>query len=185
MDHQYAPEGSKLEHKLQLYTAAVMLFDHGRSHPQIVKFLSEHETDSELVSLITDKAMRNEWDELHDYGRQLISEGKPYDEIIRLMSEKEDDKEVINFLCNKWYEWRSEWVEYVQEAPYNIQQGIIWIVLCGSMVAITFIFQWWLFSKLIWIVGLAASVLQFLLGLFQRRLSKNIEKLLHTRLESS
>lgn len=130
------------------------------------------------------KMKRCSEDRLHEYSRQSISEGKPYDEVIRHMSEKEDDKEVVKFLCDKWYEWRTEWIENVQEEPYNIEQGIIWIVLFGSMVAVTFIFQWWLFSKVIWIVGLAASVMQFLLGVFQKLLSRNIEKLLHTKLES-
>lgn len=124
MDHQFAPEGSTLEAKLQLYAAATYLFDHGLSHPQIVEELSKHQADTELVRLITDKAMRGEWDRLHEYSRQLFDEGMRYDEVIRLMSDKEEDAEIVTFLCNKWYEWKSEWIETAHEAPYNIQNGL-------------------------------------------------------------
>ena len=182
MDHQYAPEGSSLEHKLQLYSAAVMLFEQGRSHPQIIEFLLEYEKDRQQLELIVDKAMRDEWDQLYEYSRQLLAEGKSYDEVIRLMSEKENDQDIVHFLCNKWYEWKTEWLEHTYEAPYNIQQGLLWIILSGSMVAIVFAFQWSWFAKIMWPLALLASILQFAYGIIQKRLSRNIEKILHTKL---
>lgn len=171
MDYQHPPEGSELERKLQLYSAAVYLFNDGKSHPQIVKLLSGYENDTIFLTSIVDKAMREEWDELFEYSRQLFAEGKTYDEVIRRLSENESDQKVVAFVCDKWYEWKTELLEHVHEAPQNIMDGSLWVLGCGAMVAIQFIYQWSLFSKIIWITGLIASLIQFLAGIAQRRVS--------------
>jgi hypothetical protein len=181
MQHQYAPVGSALEHKLQLYTAAVYLFNTGKSHPQIVRLLTEHEQDEAYLTSLVDKAMREEWDKLFEYSRQLFANGKTYDEVIRLMSEKEKDEELVIFLCNKWYEWKIELLEHINEAPKNIRNGLLWVIGCGIGLTLVFIYDRSWFSKIVWSLGFTVSLIQFVTGLIQRRTSKYIQAILQTK----
>jgi hypothetical protein len=179
MQYQSAPKGSELEHKLDLYAAAFFLFEHKKSHPQIVEFLSRYEENTALLINIVDKAMREDWDKLYEYSREQFSKGKTYDEVVNLLRLIEKDEQIIYFICNKWYEWKTEYLEMLNESPYNISEGLAWMAGCVGMLSIIFIADFSWFSKIMWSLALVISLLQFLTGLGQKRLAKQIDRLLN------
>jgi hypothetical protein len=163
--------------KLQLYVAATYLFDSGKSHPQIVDLLENYEPDKLTLTQIVDKAMRNDWDKLHEQARVLLGQGKIYSEVLSELYKKEPDKEIVQWICNEWYEWRTMYMECMIESPGNVSGGLKWIIICILAIPLLFWMKVSWFSKAIWIAALVASVLQWIIGMKQRALIKKIEHL--------
>lgn len=165
------------ELKIKIYLAAAYLFEEGRSHPQIVDILKEYEPDGSVLKLIVDKAMNNEWEELHDETRALFSKGMTYDEVVKAISQKEGDKEIVDWICNDWYKLKTLQMECLVEGVTNRVEGLKWVIL--SAIAIP-IFFWmgssWL-VKGIWILALIGSLVQWVLGIRQKSLSNKLHNL--------
>lgn len=163
--------------KIQLYTAAVFLFDKGKSHPQVVELLSEFEPNTELLVMIVDNAMHEKWDKLFIQANELFSLGMTYNEVLLKVIESEPDKEVAKFICEFWYEWKTKYMECLVEAPNNIFEGMKGIIFCSIGTVIIFLVNLGWIAKALWITALILSIIQWTVGIQQRRLSKQINEL--------
>jgi hypothetical protein len=163
--------------KLQLYTAAFYLFEAGKSHPQIISILEEVEPDKQMLTSLVDKAMREDWDKLYLEAKRLFSEGLPKDEIVKVISEKESDIEIVAWICGEWYELKLLFMECLNEGRINIFEGIRWIVICALGLVVLFGIQANWVTKSIWIAGLVGAIIQWVLGMEQRKISRKIDML--------
>lgn len=162
--------------KIQLYTAAMYLYSTGKSHPQVVKALSEYCYDYKLVNNIADKAMKNEWDKLYEKTRVLFSEGNTYDQVISHISNEEEDKDVADFIVNRWYQFKTAQMELIVEFPTNIAEGLQWVVISGLVIPFLFIAGANIISKILWIIVFAGALAQWILGISQRKQANKLNK---------
>lgn len=173
-------EGAK--RKLQLYTSAFYLFEIGKSHPQIISILTQIEPDIQLLTSLVDKAMREEWDKLYLEARRLFSEGLPKDEIVKAISKMEPDIEIVAWICGEWYELKMLYMECLNEGKINVLEGMRWIIICAIGLAFLFYIQATWIAKSIWIIALIGAVIQWVLGMEQRKISRRIDKLFASEL---
>ncbi len=163
--------------KLQLYFAALFLFEKGKSHPQIITMLEEYEPDLQLLTSVVDKAMYEEWDKLYLEANSLFSKGAKYDEVLGFISQKEPDKEVAAWICGEWYKLKTLYVDCLIDGRRNRFEGIKWVVVSG--IGVFFFFyngSSWI-TKTIWIIALFFSVLQWFVGMQQRDIANGINRL--------
>jgi hypothetical protein len=162
--------------KIQIYTTAFYLFEIGKSHPQVISLLNEIEPDTQLLTSLVDKAMREEWDKLYLEAKELFAQGLPKDEVIRVISIKEPDLEIVTWICGEWYELKLLYMECLHEGSLNVFEGMKWIIICGIGLVVLFYVQASWIAKSIWIVALSGAIIQWLLGVEQRKLSRKIDK---------
>ena len=160
--------------KIKFYAAATYLFNVGKSHPQIIELLSGFGMDPAELDNIVSKAMREDWDKLYEKARVLFGENKTYAEVVEEIARKEDDREIVEVICADWYEMKTLYMESIIEAPGNISEGMQWVIITGLAIPVTFWAGLSWFSKGIWLAAFVASVIQWLLGLQQRRLANKI-----------
>jgi hypothetical protein len=180
------PENSispKAIKKLQLYTGAVFLFNQGKSHPQIVRHLNEFETDLEFLTEIVDKAMREDWDKLYLEARKLYAEGLNYEEVLDNIRSKESDLEIAKWVCGEWYKWKSVYADCLIEGSTNRAQGVQWIAISAIGITMVFVLVASWVSKGIWILAFIGSIVQWLVGIQQRNLSRKIQNLFALELD--
>lgn len=163
--------------KVQLYTAAFYLFEVGKSHPQIIELLSEYEPDKELLELMVDKAMTEDWDKLFSATRQMLSEGRTYEDVIAKISKSESDLEIVRWICDSWYKWKEYYAECVIESPTNITEGSQWVIISAIVIVLLFMANTSLIPKILWGVVCLGAIIQWLLGIQQRKFSRQIEKI--------
>jgi hypothetical protein len=167
-----------LDQKLKFYSLARDLFNEGYSYPQVIERLVEIECDIETAKTIAEKALPERWDELFHIAKKSIAQGKTYSEVIDLLEKHEDDKEIVKFLVDAWYEVKTFEVENIVESPTNIFEGLKWVVISGVAIPIVFLLNLSVISKSIWVIVFIGAIIQYLLGLKQRRLAKQTKKFL-------
>ena len=160
--------------KIKIYAAATYLFDKGKSYPQVIELLSGLGMDPIELDNIVSKAMREDWDKLYEKARVLFGENKSYAEVVEEIARKEEDPEIVKIICADWYALKTFYMESIVEAPGNISEGMQWMVITGLAIPVTFWAELSWFSKGIWIAAFVASVIQWLMGLQQRRLANKI-----------
>jgi hypothetical protein len=163
--------------KLQLYMAAMHLFDKGKSHPQIVAMLEEYEPNKTFLTPLVDKAMHDEWDILYQEARNLFSEGKNYDEVLKTISQKEPDMEIATWICKDWYKLKAFYAECLIDGSTNRFEGMKWVIICGVAIFIVFYAGASWVTKTIWIIAIVVSIFQWIVGMQQRDLSNIINRI--------
>ena len=181
LETEISEKGQK---KLQLYIAAMYLFDQGKSHPQIVRMLEQYEPDIQVLTLIVDKAMKEEWDKLYVEAKDLFSQGLHYNEVLEVISSKEPDSEIANWICSEWYKWKSIYVESLVDGSTNRFEGMKWIIICGIVIPVLFYIGTSWITKTIWIIAFIFSVIQWIVGMQQRDLTHRINRLFATEIQT-
>ena len=133
------PYKKRAEKKLQLYIAACYLFENGKSYPQTIEMLSEHEPDDTIVAAVVEKAMNEEWDKLFEEARTLFAQGYPYDKVVKIISQKEPDLNIAELICDKWYEVKTRYMECIVDGPTNRTEGLKWVIICSLILIFSFI----------------------------------------------
>jgi len=168
--------------KINLYVAAMYLYSQGKSHPQVVFLLSKICLDKVLLVKIADKAMKDEWDKLYEMAREMFASGLTYDKVLSEIKKKEEDSEVADLLVEKWYSIKTQQMEMIVEAPANIAEGMNWMLISGLALTILFVLSAGMISKILWSIVFVGSIIQWMLGIEQRKFSKKIEMLFQTDL---
>ena len=170
----------KTQKKLQLYSAAMFLFDKGKSHPQIVRLLEKYESDLVLLTQMVDKAMHNEWDKLYLEAQNLFAKGLTYDEVLQLISLKEPDEEIAKWICIEWYKLKSFYAACITDGATNRFEGMQWMIIsaCGLLVLFFANASW--VTKTIWLIAFIGSTFQWIVGMQQRDLATRINRLFST-----
>ncbi len=130
-----------------------------------------------MLTSIVDKAMQEEWDKLYVEAKTLFSEGLPKDEILKIISQKEPDLEIASWICEAWYELKLLYMECLNEGSINIFEGINWIIISAIGITVLFYIKASWVSKSIWIIALIVAIIQWFLGIEQRKTSKRINRL--------
>ncbi|MFT3933232.1 MAG: hypothetical protein QM726_06425 [Chitinophagaceae bacterium] len=167
--------------KFQLYSAAVYLFEKGKSHPQIVDILEKYEPNKDELILIVDNAMHEKWDKLYQESRQLFAEGKTYEEVVNYLRTKESDPEIASLICEKWYEWKTMQMEFMVESPENIADGSKWVIISGLVIPALFYMDASWVVKGIWIFTFVIAFLQWIMGIKQRQYAQKIDDLFNRK----
>jgi hypothetical protein len=89
--------------KLELYELASDLFNQGKSFPQILEIVIQHEQNTELVNYILTKAMHDAWKGAYEKSKQMLDDGIPLVDIKKKLTEEDGDKEIVDFFCEYWY----------------------------------------------------------------------------------
>jgi hypothetical protein len=168
---------SKTIEKINLYTAAMYLYSKGKSHPQIIKILSEHSYNSLLVQQAVDKARTDEWDKLYEEARKLFTDGKTYDEVVKEIKLHEEDKDIVNFVVNRWYEYKTIKMSDIIDSKTNIMEGSLWAVISGIVLIIVFLLGLGIISKIIWSLVFIGSLFQWLSRFLQKNISNKLQLL--------
>ncbi len=166
------------KNKIQLYFASNYLFEHGKSHPQVVEILSDYEPNTDLLVDIVDQAMQDKWRKIYNEAQRLFSENKTYQEVFDLVSQGESDHEIVHFICDSWYRVKTFYVENLVESRTNILEGIQWVIICTLGVVAVFYFKTFWVSKIVWIAGLVAALITWIYGLQQKKLANGVKKIL-------
>lgn len=173
--------GEKLEpkaiEKINLYLAAMYLYSIGKSHPQIVKILSEYSYDIELIVKIADKAMKDEWDKLYDKARLLFASGKMYEDVMKEIKMQEEDSDVAEFIVNKWDNFKTMQINSMIESPTNIAEGSKWVIISGLALIGIFVLGLSLIAKILWSIVFVGSLIQWILGIEQRKFANALKKI--------
>lgn len=172
-EEQISQETSK---KLQLYNAAVFLFEKGRSHPQIIELLSKFESDRELLSLIVDNAMNEKWDNLYAQTQILFSEGRTYGEVLSVISLSESDEGIARWICGSWYEQKTRFMEALIDGQTNRNEGVLGMIVSSLGVIFMFYVNAGWIGKTLWITALVVSFLLWMVGRRQHTISRRIQK---------
>ncbi len=173
----------KAQKKLQLYSAAMFLFDKGKSHPQIVRLLEKHEPDLVLLTQMVDKAMHDEWDKLYLEAQNLFAKGLIYDEVLQLISQKEPDEEIARCICMEWYKLKSFYVDCIIEGSTNRFEGMQWMLISASGLLVLYFANASWITKTIWLLALVGSTFQWIVGMQQRDLATRINRLFSTDID--
>lgn len=164
--------------KIQLYYTSDYLFAHGKSHPQVVRILSEYEPDIRLLTEMADEAMADKWRKIFNEAQRLFSEGKTYGEVMDELKCMEADDEIVHFICNSWYNVKTLYVDHLIDSGTNITEGIEGVILCSIGVCAVFYFDAFLLSKIVWTGSLLVSLVTWLYGLWQKRFVKRIKRII-------
>lgn len=173
----YSNLSDKAKKKLQLYTAAYYLFENGKSYPQIVEILDEFESDKFFLEEIVENARREDWDKLYMEAKELIGKGVAYDKVIAEISRKESDMEIVEWICDSWYQWKVYYAEYVTDSTNNILEGSKWVVISIIVLPLLFLINTSIVSKIVWCLACVVAIIQWIVGIRQRRISNQIEKI--------
>jgi hypothetical protein len=173
----FAELSEKGRKKLILYAAAYRLFEAGKSYPQVIEALKGYEPDEDFLKTVVANAMHENLDTLYQEARHMFGEGKTYDEVVKELSKKENDSEIVRWACNSWYEWKQYYAECMTEGPTNIAEGSQWAIVSVIAIILLFIMHASLISKMLWSLVCLGSIIQWLFGLRQRRLSDQISKI--------
>ena len=168
-----------LDEKLRFYGLARDLFNSGFSYPQVIERLLEAECDKETAKIIAEKAFPEKWDELFNIAKKSIAEGKTYSELVDLLGKHEEDKVIVKFLADTWYEVKTFEVENIIESPTNILEGTQWTLISAVGVVAVFLLNLSLFSKILWSLVFVGAIIQYLLGLAQKKMANKVKKFMN------
>lgn len=167
------------EQKLEFYRIARDLFNNGSSHPQVIEELGEQGCNIETANLVADKALPEKWDQLFELTKKSFADGKTYAEVIDLIEAEEEDKEVVKLIVDTIYEVKTFEIESEVESPTNILEGLQWVIISGMGIPIIFLLDLSIFSKIIWIVVFIGALMQYIIGLKQRKWAKRARKFMN------
>lgn len=165
--------------KIRLYFACNFLYDQGKSHPQIVQILSEHEDNHDLIIAIADAAQFDKWRVIFNKVQELTSEGLTYNEILELVKPTETDPEIVYFICNVWYGVKIDYVDNLLESEDNIFVGLKWVVISSVILGAFFLIGSSVFTKTFWALILFISIATWIYGIKQRKLARQLEHILN------
>jgi hypothetical protein len=164
------------EEKLESYKVARDLFNGGSSHPQVIEKLMELGCDLGMANIIAERALSEKWDELFAIARLSFNEGKTYDEVLKILNDLEEDRGITKFITDTWYDVKNITIENTIESPTNLMEGSMWMIIGAIGVFVSFYFKLTIISKIIWSVVFVFSTLQYLYGLKQRSIAKQVKK---------
>lgn len=162
--------------KLKFYRIARDLFNDGRSHPQVIEELTTSYCDEETATIIADKALPEKWDQLFDLAKKLFAGGKTYAEVITHLEAEEEHKDVVKLIVDTLYEVKTFEIESEVESPTNIAEGLQWVVISAIGIPIIFLLDLSIVAKIILIVVFVGALIQYLVGLRQRKWAKQARK---------
>ncbi len=165
--------------KVRLYYASNFLYDQGKSHPQIVQILSEHEDNHDLIVAMADAAQFDTWRIIFNKVQELTSEGLTYHEILEQVRPMEKDPEIVYFICNVWYEVKIDYVDNLLESQDNIFVGIKWVIISSAILGLFFLIGSSIFTKIFWSLILFISIATWIYGIKQRKIARKLEYILH------
>jgi len=165
--------------KIRLYYACNFLYDQGKSHPQIVQILAEHDDDQNLIIEMADAAQFDKWRTIFNKVQVLTSEGLTYDKILFQVRPMEKDPEIVDFICNVWYNVKIEYIDNLLESRDNILVGLKWVIISSTILTIFFLIGSSLFTKIFWSVMLFISIATWIHGMRQRKLARQLENILN------
>ncbi|MFY8003228.1 MAG: hypothetical protein ACOVNR_00225 [Chitinophagaceae bacterium] len=164
------------KHKMQLYVAALFLFDQGKSYPQIVKILKEYEQDQGLLITIVDKAMKEEWNKLDLLAKELFASGRTKQEVYKQLSLQEIDSEIVTLICEEWYDLRFTYLENLAESSYNKSEALTRLAIWTTCLLFSIYIKAPLFITISISIALANSILQLIIGYLQGRIAKKLNR---------
>ena len=167
------------KHKIQLYYAALYLFDHGYSHPQVVKALSEF-YEQDIVLPVTDQAMVDLWRTIFNRVQELTALGYNVELIRQDVSGLLDDPEILHYIINRWYSVQTFYIDQELESQTNLTEGSKYFILSLIGTVAVFYFKASIYHRVIWTFVTVASLGMYLFGLYQKRLAKKVRRILDT-----
>ena len=169
----------RTQRKVQLYFAANYLYEIGQSHPQVIEYLNNYESDSELITSIADQAQFDVWRKVFTESQRLTAEGMNFEEIITELKKILNDQEIVEFIYRHWYEVKVNYAECLIESETNISENIPWIIISSLGTFAVYYLDASIFQKIIWPLCLAGSLFVYFIGIYQKRLAKRLEKILN------
>lgn len=166
--------------KLNLYFAASILFENKKSYPQVVEALLKYCPDEKLVNEIAEKSRKDEWEKIAETARILLSEGKDYQYILSQTKSLEDDMDLIKALVDDWYAIKTLQMEAIVESGANISEGIEWVIISGLVIPLLFWMKASLIPKIFWSVIFIIALIQWIVGLRQRKLANRLNLIFNT-----
>ena len=164
--------------KVRLYFACNYLYAKGKSHPQIVEILSEHEEDHDLIIAMADAAQFDKWRVIFNKVQELTSKGLKYSEIREQVRPMEEDPEVVDFICNVWYQVKIEYVDNLLESEDNIIVGLKWVIISSVILGALFVIGASIYTKIFWTIILLISMATWIYGVKQRKITRELEHIL-------
>jgi hypothetical protein len=164
--------------KISIYFACNYLYDRGYSYNQIIEILYEYEEDQALLAYIAEQAQFDKWRTVFNEVQRLTAEGKTHGEIVEQVNYMEEDPEILHFITNTWYQVKATFIENTIEAPGNISYGIRWMIVSVLVVAICIYLEASLFITIVWSISLLVSIVVWLIGINQKKLSKKLKRIL-------
>jgi ABC-type multidrug transport system fused ATPase/permease subunit len=165
--------------KIRLYYACNFLYAQGKSHPQVVKILSEYVNDHDLIIAIADAAQFDKWRVVFNKVQQLVSEGLTYHEIRELVSSMKTDPQIVDFICNVWYEVKIFYVDNLLDSEDNIFVGLKWVIISSVILGILFLIGSSIFTKIFWSLVLFIAISTWIYGIKQRKLARQLNHILN------
>ena len=92
---------------------------------------------------------------------------------------EEEDKEVVKLIADTLYEVKTFEIGSEVESPTNILEGMQWVIISAIGIPIIFLLDLSLFSKIIWIVVFIGALIQYIIGLKQRKWAKRARKFMN------
>lgn len=166
--------------KLNLYFAASILYENKKSYPQVVEALLKYCPDEKLVNEIAEKSRKDEWEKIAETARILLSEGKDYQYILSQTKSLEDDMDLVKALVDDWYAIKTLQMEAIVESGANISEGIEWVIISGLVIPLLFWMKASLIPKIFWSVIFIIALIQWIVGLRQRKLANRLNLIFNT-----
>lgn len=113
------------EEKLALYQLALQLFENGFSYPEVNEQIGRS-VEQELASVVTEKAFRQEWDNLYQKVFDLRANNRIWKDTVDILSRSEPYRDVVELLANDIYNREFEVSDEITESEYKSR---IWMYL--------------------------------------------------------
>lgn len=165
--------------KINLYYACKFLYEQGKSHPQIVEILAEHEGDQNIIIEMADAAQFDKWRVIFNKVQELTSEGLTYDKILEQVRPMEKDPEIVDFICNVWYSVKIEYIDNLLDSNDNIYAGLKWVTISSLLLIFSFLIGGSILSKIFWSVILILSISTWVYGIKQKKIARHLEYILN------
>ncbi|TAH01226.1 MAG: hypothetical protein EAZ16_12160 [Sphingobacteriales bacterium] len=166
--------------KLNLYFAATILYEKGKSYPQVVEILLKYCLDERLVNEIAEKSRKDEWEKIAETARLLLAEGRDYEYILSQTKNLEPDTDVVKALVDDWYTIKTMQMEAIVDSSTNITEGIEWVIISGLVIPVLFWMKAGLIPKIFWSVIFVIALIQWFVGLSQRKLANRLKMIFDT-----
>lgn len=126
------------EEKLALYQLALQLFENGYSYPEVNEQLGRS-VEQELASVITEKAFRQEWDNLYQKIFDLKANNRIWKDTVDILSQSEPYRDVVELLANDIYNREFEVSDEITESEYKSRIWMYFFVFGLIQLAMYFI----------------------------------------------
>lgn len=126
------------EEKLTLYQIALQLFQNGFSYPEVNERLGES-VEQGLASIITEKAFRQEWDNLYQRAFDLKANNRIWKDTVDILSRSEPFRDVVELLVNDIYNREFEVSDELTESEHKSRIWMYFFVFGLIQLAMYFI----------------------------------------------